>query len=195
MSQEIYYCYLYRDICGTPIYIGKGKGKRAFTHMKNSSNNQLNNTLKKRLRDGFIIEPEFLYKDVDEEFALFVEIEMIRHYGRKDLKTGTLFNLTDGGDGVVGILAPWNKGKSCSVEHRANMSKSRIGNTNNLGLKHTIEHCINNGKSKANTVTCFNLITKEIKRVASVEFHSNKGILYVGMRSKEYKNFKEVLNG
>lgn len=103
-SKSIYpsnfYAYLYRDIDGTPIYIGKGTGRRAYIHFKSKSH--LGNLLRNRLKESFKIEPEFLCQDVDEELAFFVEEEMIRKYGRKDLALGTLFNLTDGGDGVSG---------------------------------------------------------------------------------------------
>jgi hypothetical protein len=63
MNKEIYYVYIYRDIDGTVIYVGKGKEGRAWLHFK--SKTHLGNLLRKRLRDGFKIEPEFLCKDVD----------------------------------------------------------------------------------------------------------------------------------
>ena len=162
-TKEIFYCYLYRDIDGTPIYAGKGKRDRAFGHITNDTH--LGRLLRKRLRDGHKIEPEFLCKDVDEEFAFFVEVETIRHYGRKDLGIGTLLNLTDGGEGSSGYvfsiedrakvsvagkgritseetkkkLAAQRTGRKCSVETKAKISVLKKGNQNSLGIKRSDE--------------------------------------------------------
>lgn len=92
-----FYAYLYRDPkTGIPVYVGKGYGNRAFDHFK--SKTRLGNMLRKRIAEGFKVEPEFIVFG-DEELAFFVEQEAIRKYGRDDLGTGTLFNLTDGGEG------------------------------------------------------------------------------------------------
>lgn len=127
MNKEIYYVYIYRDIDGRVIYVGKGKGTRAWFHLNAKSH--LGNVLRKRLREGYQIEPEFLCKDVDEEFAFFIEIETIRHFGRKDLGLGTLFNLTDGGEGSSGHID--------SAETKIKRSQGQMGNTIWLGKSHT----------------------------------------------------------
>lgn len=46
---------------------------------------------------------EILLESDNFEFIKRKEIEFIRLYGRKDLKTGTLVNLTDGGEGMLNI--------------------------------------------------------------------------------------------
>ena len=38
------------------------------------------------------------------QIAFELEIKLIAKYGRRDLKTGTLCNLTDGGEGAAGSL-------------------------------------------------------------------------------------------
>jgi hypothetical protein len=94
-----YYTYLYRDIDGTPIYVGKGCDKRAWSH--NKSRSRLGNTLRKRFRDGASLQP-IIFNQADEQTALDMEVFWIAFYGREDLGKGTLFNLTAGGEGISG---------------------------------------------------------------------------------------------
>lgn len=73
-----------------------------------------------------------------EPEALAREKELIALYGRADLGLGTLFNLTDGGDGPGGVirsdefkqnLSNFHTGKKKSAETRAKMSahaKTRV---------------------------------------------------------------------
>ena len=99
------YVYLYRDPKdGTPIYVGKGTGFRAWMHLGKSQNVRLSNLINKRKREGFEILPELLclFEVEDNEKALKLEQELIAKYGRADKKQGTLFNGTDGGEGGLG---------------------------------------------------------------------------------------------
>ena len=67
------------------------------------------------------------------------------------------YNLTDGGEGVLGFhlsfetrakIAASNKGKVRSAEQRARISKSKIGNKNSAGRVFTAEHCARISASK-----------------------------------------------
>jgi hypothetical protein len=62
---------------------------------------------------------EILHEDLPYEECKEIERELISIHGRKDLGTGTLCNLTDGGDGILGLVH--------TDETRRNMSESRIG--------------------------------------------------------------------
>lgn len=98
-----FYTYLYRDPKDeTPIYVGKGSGMRAWSHSKKTTNPHLKNLLNKRKIEGYIVEP-IIHNEVDETTALEMEKFWIAFYGRADLGLGTLFNLTDGGEGTSGI--------------------------------------------------------------------------------------------
>jgi hypothetical protein len=83
-----YYTYAYLREDRTPYYIGKGKGKRIY-----SKNRRINPP-----RDNSRI--IFLKQNLTEEEAFKHEIYMIAVFGRKDLGTGILYNMTDGGDGT-----------------------------------------------------------------------------------------------
>lgn len=87
MRKDFYtYAYLRED--GTPYYIGKGCGKRAY-----KKNNRRGCSRPKEI--SRII---FLKKNLTEEEAYRHEVYMIFVLGRKDIGTGILRNLTDGGE-------------------------------------------------------------------------------------------------
>jgi hypothetical protein len=87
----MYYTYAYLREDRTPYYIGKGTGYRI---------NDKKRTIHIPPRDRRLILKTF----DNEEDAFKHEIYMISLYGRKDLGTGILRNLTDGGEGSVNII-------------------------------------------------------------------------------------------
>lgn len=77
---------------GTPYYIGKGKGRRAW---------DTDHTVKlPRLASNIIM----LETNLTEVGALAIERRMIGWYGRIDNNTGILRNKTDGGEGASGRI-------------------------------------------------------------------------------------------
>jgi hypothetical protein len=94
-----FYVYLYirenstkHGEAGTPYYVGKGKGMRAFNrhHRVHTPKNP-----------SMIV---FVGRDLSETAAHALEIETIAKYGRIDNGTGCLANLTDGGEGQSGRI-------------------------------------------------------------------------------------------
>ena len=145
------YCYKDISFLYEPIYVGKGRNRRYLDHLKKSKyfnpyfKNKLIkiskvvglNNLKKCI---LIFKSNLLQKE-----ALNIERYLIKEIGRLDLKTGTLTNLTDGGDGCVNVSKETREkisislvgrfvgnkhplfGKSPSKETREKMSKAAIG--------------------------------------------------------------------
>lgn len=110
---NIFYTYVI-SVDSIPKYVGKGKGPRCYHHFEGK--NHFANHLRKAQRENKNILIEKIIENVTEEEAFKKEKELIASYGRRDLKTGTLFNKTNGGDGV--------SGKVYSKEEREILSKS-----------------------------------------------------------------------
>jgi hypothetical protein len=88
-----YYVYEYLRADNTPYYIGKGRKDRAFKKQGHT----VPLPPKDRIR--------FIAENLKEQEAKDLEIELIAKYGRKDLGTGILRNMTNGGEGSSGRIA------------------------------------------------------------------------------------------
>lgn len=112
------YCYegLNFSLLYEPFYVGKGKNKRIHRHVLCYGNNKTKNNLMKYLLKMYpknevktfsIIVNQYLSNDQAIEY----EKLYIKTIGKRCDKTGSLTNITDGGEGTS--CEPWNKGKKC----------------------------------------------------------------------------------
>jgi NUMOD3 motif len=118
-EERKYYVYMYLREDGTPYYVGKGTGDRAYCK----------NKITKPPKDSSRI--VFYAENLTEEEAFAIEIDQIKKYGRVDNNTGILRNLTNGGEGSSGKIfseetrakiSDTNKKLYASPEIRAKMS-------------------------------------------------------------------------
>jgi len=105
----MFYVYVYRDPrplkLNQPVYVGKGSGDRDLSHWSKGSHNKPFQDFISHLKQrGLTAIPERVLVTEDEVEAFAKEIELIALYGRRNLGTGTLFNLTDGGEGGSGTV-------------------------------------------------------------------------------------------
>lgn len=138
--------YVYRHIRvdkNEPFYIGIGK--TPYRHIAK----QGRNPIWKKIANKTEYKVEVLFENISWLEATKKEIEFISLYGRIDKGTGSLANMTDEGDGNLGLIhsqealakiseaskgrASYWKGKKLSPERIKKISDSKIGNKNTLG--------------------------------------------------------------
>ena len=122
--------YRHIDNFGKTFYIGIGKGEdRAFDYSHRSD-------FWKRYANKYGVSTEILTKGISFDKAKELEVLLISEYGRRDLGTGVLVNMTDGGEGSLGRKqskeekqkrANSNRGKKRSYITKKRMSESRKG--------------------------------------------------------------------
>jgi NUMOD3 motif len=166
-SERVFYTYLWLREDGTPYYVGKGFGYRAFTSDAHTYGCPLN-------PENILVE-----ECPDEARALEDEKLLIAIYGRKDNGTGILRNLTDGGEGIAGYvfseeqiqrLSESHMGHVPSKETRQKMSESRRGVVFSKETRQKISN-----SSKGHQRCLGRVLSDETRRKIS---ESHKGLIF-----------------
>lgn len=87
-----------------PFYVGMGRGKRCFSHLKETKDNTQNIRKYYKIQsireDGFEPIVEIIKSNLSKQEACDFEKELISRYGRKDIdENGILMNIAPGGEG------------------------------------------------------------------------------------------------
>lgn len=152
-----------------PFYIGIGKTiKRAYS--KNNRNKYWHNIINKTS-----YKVEIVFEDLTWKEACLKEIEIIALYGRKDLNTGILCNMTDGGEGTLNI--------QISEERKHDMSKNAKGKLNAFYGKHHSQETIQTISQKA----IGRKVSDSVKLKISKSLTGNKNYWYGKKLSEEHK--------
>lgn len=191
-----FYIYIHCTPDGIPFYIGKGKENRCLD--ETYRNQWWKNIVNKY---GYYV----IIKEINlsEEDCFKKEVFWIEHFGRRDLNTGTLVNLTNGGEGVAGRIWSEDQKETRSKYFRENLEtlqnigarkeyfgKSLFGENNpNYGNKETNPNCIKVVKLdlKGNFICEYNSVAeasemnnaKGIYQVCRGQRHQLKGYKYV----------------
>jgi hypothetical protein len=120
-----FYSYLWLREDGTPYYVGKGSGSRAFITADHGVH-------RPKDRSRILICPQ-----LNEAEAFESEMAIIALFGRKDLGTGCLRNMTPGGEGTIGYHHTPEAKAAIVASLQGN--KRGVGNKNMLGQHHTPE--------------------------------------------------------
>ena len=112
-----YYTYVLIDPRNCqPFYVGKGTNRRMYDHWKHRRAKRVSNRLLKQTLcelETHNLRPIYVkvIDGVSEQDAFVKEMELILEYGRMDLGTGILCNLTCGGDGFGERSVEWREHK------------------------------------------------------------------------------------
>jgi hypothetical protein len=125
MIKDIGKHYLYRHIrldTNEVFYIGLGTkckdNSHSVTYARAYTRHE-RNPIWKNITYKTKYKVEILLESDNYEFIKEKEVEFVQLYGRKDLGLGTLVNMTNGGDGMLGHIF--------SEKHRKNLSNARKG--------------------------------------------------------------------
>lgn len=194
IEENIFYNYVYLDprkpgdynygdihFDFEPFYIGKGCSNRMFQHLYEKEETTYNphkvriiNKIKKAGLEPVILK---IYEKIDERTSLENEIILIKLIGRYNLKTGSLSNLTDGGEG--------ESGRICSEETKEKLSKANKGQKRTDEYRYFQKERIKN-MSENDKLSWYNNLSKSLKGLKKSIEHVEKMKEYKGEKHHAY---------
>ena len=158
--------YVYRHIRkdkNEPFYIGVG-GLSEFDNYRRAHNKRCRSKWWKNIVSKTDYVVEIIFDEVTNEFAHSKEQEFIELYGRLDLNSGCLCNMTNGGEGSDGFIMP--------EEGRQKISSSKKGKPISEATIKAVKKA-NTGRKKTQ---------EEMQKLCKVIVDINTGVFYYGTR-------------
>ena len=116
-----FYAYIYSDpVTYVPFYVGRGSRDRAKAHMAPRGSH--NAAMKAHINKLRIVNTKPLITIIETsttQFASMLEVGLIKQFGRKSIGTGSLYNLTDGGEDCTGRIRTDEQKKKTSESLKA----------------------------------------------------------------------------
>jgi hypothetical protein len=150
MINKFYVYELWDPIKNEPFYVGKGTRRRYYNRVeehlkqavgrikiKKGSNGHKINRIRHILSLGSTPIIKIVFETPDEAQAFDKEKELIKLYGRRDLNTGSLTNLTEGGDGQAGRIYTEAQKQKISLRVRG-VGNPMFGKTHTPEVKNRI---------------------------------------------------------
>lgn len=180
--ENVFYVYLHRRKTDNKVfYVGKGKGRRAYTKTSRSQ-------WWKSVSDKHGLIVEVVFENLSEEEAFQIEKDTIlefKYFGYP------LVNLTNGGEGMSGYKQPEEQrkrvseklqGRKMTLEQRCNMSTAAIQRVVDHNLRENYKG-VGNPNADKNVYTFINTLTDEKFIGTRPAFCSMTGILPQTLKS------------
>lgn len=176
--------YVYRHIRldkNEPFYIGIGSDST----YKRANDKKGRNIFWQRIVNKTDYEIEILFDDLSWEDACIKEQEFINLYGRIDKKTGTLCNLTDGGDGCLNRIL--------SKESKYKIGKSNKGKKHNKEFR---EMCSILQKNRMNDPELYKKLCNATKnnKIKIRHIQEKKAVLQYDLSGNLLKEYDSIKN-
>lgn len=134
----VYFHYIKNESC--PFYIGIGSLKRPYDKRRSKFWNNIVNKYGQPII-------KIIHENLSWDDACKLEIQYIKKYGRRDIGTGCLVNMTDGGDGSTGYKHNIDFINKMKHINRTNDWKNNIKKSL-IGKSHSAERIENNRNSQ-----------------------------------------------
>lgn len=131
-----------------PFYVGRGSGNRINQHFHNREicKNTIKSNTIRAIMDKINEKPIHykIYENLSFKEANDIEIDIIKCFGRRDINTGILSNMTDGGDGLNNISIT----DETREKFRQNMLNRNLKGELNPASKKVSQYDLNNNLIK-----------------------------------------------
>lgn len=196
-----YYVYIHRRKDNNEVfYVGISRMNK-YIRVKIKAGR---NTLWQRIVNKYGYYGEVIHDHLSKDEAIKIEMALIKSYGRINLKTGCLANLTDGGDGSLECLRNdetkdrirnYRSGKKHSEETKLKMSIAKKGMNKSNDWKNSISKSMvgKNAKKVIDNTTgnIYNSVTEAANNLNISRAYLSQQLLGVCKNNTNYEFYVE----
>jgi hypothetical protein len=184
-NENIYYVYQYLDpSTKIPFYVGFGKNKRAWDHIKEAIRYPIPekgthklNKIRKLLSENTKPIIEIVDSNLSKDEACKLEIELIKAYGRIIDNTGSLTNIAPGGLGGDTLTFSQNKDQRIKNMSKVMTNKVNVKDENGKIFRVSVDEQHNYIPMNLGSKRTYE--SKQKMRKSQKLIHANKNVTYV----------------